>query len=550
MLRQLSIRNLAIIDRVEIEFGPGFNVITGETGAGKSVVLQAIELVVGRRASEHLIRTGAEALDVQAVFDLSMLPTAVRSALPDIVADDDELLISRTVTRAGKGKVLLNGNLATVKVLEDVSSRIINLCGQNHQVRLLDAAYHRELLDGFANNEEERRRYAESFSSWRTLRENLEAFNRSQEENATRHAELEMRVRELEPLGVRPGLRSELEQQVKEQGSAETVLELGQAVLRELGDEGALSASLRAVQGTLHELQRVSPPFQTLESDARSIAAALGELERDLVRTISRVTVDETKLAELRNRLAEVARLERKYRCDDAGLTVMLQEALAELAELSVPNRLHTLVEGEQRARDLMVQAATALTETRRRAGVALAKLVRAELKDLAMGDAEIQVVLEECQPSQHGCEGVEFMIAANRGEGLRPLKLVASGGELARITLVLKKLLREQSGINVLVFDEVDTGVSGRVARALGEKLRELARLSQVICITHLPQVASLADRHFLVSKGGSARTTSRIEHLTEGARVEEIARMLAGYEVTPSSRESARELLSSKPK
>ncbi|WKZ57011.1 MAG: DNA repair protein RecN [Bdellovibrionota bacterium] len=548
MLRALSIRNLAVIEKVDIEFAEGFSAITGETGAGKSVVLQAIELVIGRRASEHLIRSGAESLDVQAVFDLSSLPVPVRQSLPDIVAEGDELLVSRSVSRNGKSRVLLNGNLATVKVLEDVTSRIINLCGQNSQARLLEREYHRELLDDYAGNTLERARYEEAYARWREVSNRITTLRGAMASADKRREELEEIVKEIGGVKPRAGMRAELEREIRRHAGAENVLRIGQQLLAELGADATLWAGLRNVQNGLHELRRINEEFTEFEGRCRDLCTELRELESDLTRRLSSVCVDEESLEALRERLAELARLERKFKCDDAGLEDVLQNARQELDGLGGTEQLTELERAEEKWRAALESAARALSESRRKAGVTLAKAVRAELKDLAMPHAEIEVSLELAEYGPHGAESIEFLIATNKGETLKPLKLIASGGELARVTLVLKKLLRERSGINVLVFDEVDSGVSGRVARALGQKLRELAKLSQVICITHLPQVASLADQHFLVTKGGKDRVSSQIERLSDSARIEEIARMLAGYEVTPASRESARELLTSK--
>lgn len=547
MLRELHIRNLALIEEQVVPFRPGLNVISGETGAGKSMLLHAVELILGARPSVQLIRSGADALELDALFDLAALDEEVRRELPDI-ARADELLISRTLARSGKGKVFINGRLATVAMLEEVTSRLINICGQNQHVRLLQAAYHRELVDGFGDHGALLANYREVYDRWRALRRKIEELDRSRDAQERERRELESIVEDLEPLNVVAGERAELEARVRALSNAEHVT-AGAAQIAELcGSDEGLLAMLSTIGGRLSELTRLDPGLSPLSAHFGELRAGLLEFERDFTRYASQLSVDADTLEELRDRLAEIARVERKYRRPDAELVALLADAKRRLLDLADPRGAEELKLEAQQVERQLEQLSTQLSTARREAGSALAELAQRELAELAMPDTTLVVEVTHGAPGPDGGDVVELLLSTNRGEPVKPLRAIASGGELARITLVLKKLLRERSGVNVLVFDEVDTGVSGGVARAVGEKLRALAAHSQVICITHLAQVASLADAHLLVTKKVSDRTTSEVCLLSREQRVEEVARMLAGYRVTEAARESARELLSSK--
>jgi DNA repair protein RecN (Recombination protein N) len=552
MLVELSISNFAVVERGSISFGEGLNVLTGETGAGKSVVLHALEFILGRRAATHAIRTGADSLEVSALFDLSQVPGDVVAALPDIAKGnfpaDTELLLSRTLTAAGKNKVHINGRLGTVGLLEEIAGRLINICGQNQQLKLLDPSYHVSLLDGYAGHGELLGRYRERYAVWREATAALRGAEVRARTDAARQAELEELVRELSPLSLRPGLRSELEAEVKKQSHAENIIAGGQAIAEMCGAEGGALDHLARIAA---ELQRIAPFDVEIDDFNRrfqAIRTEFVEFEHDLSAHIRRVDVDEQALELTRGRLAEIARLERKYRTNDAGLSDLLRDAVEKLgpSETVSIERLEAAV---AEARTGLFDVGRELTRSREKAAAKLAKDVRSELREVAMEGATLEVRLAaETEASPLGLERAEILIATNPGEPVKPLKLIASGGELSRLTLVLKKVLRDRSGVNILVFDEVDTGISGSVARAVGEKLKALSRDSQVLCITHLPQVASLADAHFLVTKSSGKRAVSRIERLEDSAVVDEIARMLAGYDISTAARESARELLASK--
>lgn len=547
MLTDLQISNFAIISGQTVSFGPGLNVISGETGAGKSIILQAIELILGGRASAQVVREGSEALEVQAVFDLTSLPAEVRAELPEYVQGDD-LVVSRTVTDSGKGKVFINGKLASATLLTEVVGRIVSLCKQGQQMRLLDKGYHTEIVDLYGGLGELRISYRAAYDLWLKESEQLAELEKRVSEGEARREELLDRIKELSALPLRAGLRDELEQRVKLLKNSERVLESYQKVSEALSDEPGAISLLRVVAAEIEKIQQHDPGMAELAKSVEGLYAELVEIDRTVTRHANQVSVDDQELEKIEGELAELARLQRKYRVDDIGLVKLLDDYQRELTVIGDGEALKKI----RKQVDLHLRDAKLLAEqlSKQRHTVAdkLARLVEPELHELNMPGARLGAQFTPTPLGIHGLETLELMIATNKGEPLKPLRQVASGGELSRILLVLKKVLQERSGIHVLIFDEIDAGVSGSVARAVGEKLKALARHSQVLCITHLPQIASLADKHLLVEKQVGKRTVSVVRELNREEKIDEIARMLAGYQITAASRESARELLSSK--
>lgn len=547
MLLELHIRDLAIIEEQSISFGAGFNVITGETGAGKSLLLNAVALILGEKASQDLIRAGAESAEVQALFDLSQLSEAILAELPEY-ARGNELVVSRTISRSGRSKIYVNGRLATLALLEEISGKLINICQQSQHIRLLNSQYHLELVDNFAGNKSLRDQYAEIFTVWRDLKQRIEEYERRKRSSELRAVELAMIVEDLKAIDLRSGIRLELENDVKKLGNAEKILQGCQDVLFRLEGEAGAFQLLGGIAGQMQDLTRYDSGLQNYCDVFQNAYGDLQQVCVDLNKYADGISLDQEKLEQLRDQLAEIARLERKYRTNDAGLLELLEQSKNELEQLLGAEQIDQLKEKFARQQVELQSAAVRLRKSRQEAGVRLAELVERELQELNMAEARLEVLVENGDFSHSGADRLEIMIATNKGEPPNALRKIASGGELSRIMLVLKKILRERSGVNVLIFDEVDVGISGSVARAVGEKLRDLAQYSQVICITHLAQVASLADHHFLVKKISGERTVAQVNKLEEEQRVEEVARMVAGYKVTAASRSSARELLDNK--
>ncbi len=546
MLRELHIRNFAIIDNQSVSFGEGLNVISGETGAGKSIVLNAVELVLGARPKPHSVRSGAESLEVSALFDLTGLSPAMFESLPD-VARGDELVVTRSINNQGKGKVYINGKLSTVGMIEEIVTKIVNICGQNQHVRLLDPKYHLDVIDAFADNAELLAACADAFHTWATLDAELTERKDKSARRAIRQAEIEFLLEELAAVELRPGIRAELEAQLRSLDHGERILETGRGVQEMLTENDGAITILTKCLSELQGVARLDPQAEALVRQAEKAKELIFELDDSLLKYCKAIDIDEEKLGALRDHLAEVARLERKFKTNDEGLCLLRDKAKLELQELGDEQSLAALEKAAGVAKAKTEGLAETLSDRRHKAATRIAKTVSGELAELNMKGCKLAADFSKKDLGVNGHDRLELLISPNPGEDPKPLRQIASGGELSRITLVLKKVLRERSGVNVLVFDEVDSGISGAVARAVGEKLQALSKDSQVICITHLPQVASLADRHFVVEKVQGKRTNSHIREVSGEEKVEEIARMLAGYDITKAARESARELLSS---
>ncbi|NMC63376.1 MAG: DNA repair protein RecN [SAR324 cluster bacterium] len=544
MLRELYIKNFAIIEEQCISFAPGLNVISGETGSGKSIILGALDLALGGKAKSSLIRSGEESLEVSAVLDLSGMPEALLKELPEI-AQTDELAVARTLNLNGKGKIYINGKLASLAMLSEIMGKLVNICGQNQHVRLLDPKYHLELVDGFAANEKLLFRYQDLYRAFRKLEKLLSNFEEQKQKKEQRRELLEVIVSDLSTLDLFPGVREQLDTDVKRLANAEKLLMAAQSITQLFEEDSGIFSTLRKIGFQLSELRKLDENSATFQELFEAGKMNLEEFERELKRYVAGIELNEELLTQKREMLAQIASLERKYRTNDAGLVDLLERSKDELEDLSgVSNETELLVERDRIYNELSTVAGE-LSALRKSAGERIAKQVTKELGELNMKGASLEVFLMPEPLGINGLDRIEFRISTNKGEPKKALREIASGGELSRILLVLKKILRDRSGVNVLVFDEVDSGVSGSVARAVGEKLQMLAEYSQVICITHLAQIASLADHHLLVQKEIGKRAKSMIRELNSQERVEEIARMLAGHTITNASRDSARELL-----
>jgi DNA repair protein RecN (Recombination protein N) len=381
---------------------------------------------------------------------------------------------------------------------------------------------------------------------WSVRNAELQTVLELRRQGARRTEELEQIIADLgEVPQLRQGRRLELEAEVKRAGNIERLLSAGRRALEALGAEEGVTAGLREVAAALQEMHRFDPSVESVITQFEAAQGALAEGELALHRYVADLDIDEPRLEQLRSELSTMARLERKYRVDDAGLVELLHSAQQELRQLTEGDGVAVLQKTVEELRVRMMTVGMELRRVRSGAAEELCRAVAADLAELNMGDAVLEVRFSPCEPQPSGIDRIEFLISTNRGEPAAALQKIASGGELSRVLLVLKKILRERSGVNVLIFDEVDTGISGGVARSVGQMLREIAGQSQVVCITHLPQVASLSDRHFLVQKEVGARAVTVVKQLSESEKVDEIARMLAGYTITEASRASARELI-----
>jgi DNA repair protein RecN (Recombination protein N) len=389
----------------------------------------------------------------------------------------------------------------------------------------------------------------QSYLEWSEAHGRLEQLKKADESSAHKRDELIQITEEIGSLPhLKAGRRRELEAEIKRIGNSERLILTGQKTLQLLSGEDGLTSSLKEVSSALGEMARLDPSTEKIARDFESVRESLANSEFAVTRYVDGLDLDAGSLEQLREELSELARLERKYRVDDAGLAEYLVKAQSELQRLGAGSNISALEKEAAELFAVVQKRGKELRVARQKAAKQLEVAVSKDLAELAMGDASLEVRFGHIEPTAHGIDRVEFAISTNKGEPVGSLAQIASGGELSRVMLVLKKILREQSGVNVLIFDEVDAGISGGVARSVGRMLKAISSQSQVLCITHLPQVASLSDKHFLVQKEVGERTLTVVKALTDGEKVDEIARMLSGFKITDASRASARELIESR--
>jgi len=566
VIETLRIENLALVERVELEFGPGLNVLTGETGAGKSIVLGALGLLAGARAESEAVRSGADEAVVEAVFRIARLP-ALEAELRarGLDADLHELVVRRSVSAGGRSRAQVAGRLVPASTLAELLAGRLEISSQHGSQALLRPESHGELLDAFGGLEAERSAVAAGYAELRRLDHALAELESAREESARREDFLGFQVREIDEAKLVPGELAALAAERTRLAHAERLAAEAAAAAAGLAGEGAggdpESAPARdRVAEALRRLDaaaRIDPELGSLGERLRGVAAELADVAAELERYASGLEADPERLGGVEERLALLERLRRKYGPDEATILGFRERAAEELAAVAgTDQRLAALARERVGAAEGLARAAARLTQGRREAADRLARAVEPALHELALPGARFEVALEPAQAGPGlpcgpaGAEAPEFRFSANAGEAPRGLRRVASGGELSRLFLALKNVLRRADPGMVLVFDEVDAGIGGRVADRVGRVLEELAGEHQVLCITHLPQVAARGATHFRVEKlEQSGRTVVRVRRLAQRERVEEIARMAGGETVSDATRRHARELLRSRP-
>lgn len=558
MLRELRIQNLAIIDEIQLSFEAGMNVLTGETGAGKSIIMRAVALLCGARATPDLLRSDADEAAIEGLFELT---ENERGCLSDAgLEPDGEVLVRRVVSRSGKGKVYINGGLATTGLLAQLGSRLIHVYGQNEQALLLKPESHVDYLDDFGKLGSLRARHAESWSAARAAEAHLGRLLDSGESARQRLDLLQFQLHELRDANIGAGEEAQLQREREVQRHAERLSQTclqGEEAL--YSGEQAIAAALGRTLNQLHEAARIDPTFNETIELLRSAATNIDEAALQLRRAGGRLEHDPARLNEIEERLALISRLKRKYGGDADGLPTKLASFENELSMLETAGfDVASARVSAEAAAAAAWKIAGQLTQERTRAAAQLEKKVAQELAALGMRGAVFRVVFAApaagaATPPQattaglsaSGADQIEFYLSANPGEDPKPLARIASGGELSRIMLALKTLTAGAGEVPTLIFDEVDAGIGGAVAEAVGQRLRSLAASRQILCITHLPQIAAQTDHHFAVEKRvtkGRTRSTARV--LDTDERVAEIARML-GSEATAESRQYARKLV-----
>lgn len=547
MLRLLHIENIAVIEQAEIVFEDGFNVMTGETGAGKSIVIDAISAILGERAYRDMIRTGTSRAAVRAIFDrVPELPWFAENGVPY----DAETDIRRELTADGKNLCRVNGTAVTVGVLKKLGVQLINIHGQHDSAALFDEAQHLTVLDSFAEDEAERAAYAERYEAVRALRREIDRLSMDESEKLRRMESLQYQIDELTKAHLRPGEEEELEARRKLMQNAEKLsdgLHEASACLDGDSQTDGAATLLGQAERALARLARIDDQLAPLQETVADLMYRVRDCAEQVAEQVDALSFSEAELDDVEQRLDILHRLHRKYGPTCEEMLAYLEKAKNELDEIEFSSdRVEQLKKKLRAAEQMAQEAALVLRERRKRAGEQLSARICSELAELDMKKVEFSCVFTETELTPLGADAVAFYMTANAGEALKPLSKVASGGELARIMLALKNVLAERDRVPTLIFDEVDTGVSGRAAQRVAEKLLAVSRTKQVLCVTHLPQLAALADTHFRIAKReADGRTYTSVTPLDFEGRRQELARIIGGASITETTLQSAGEML-----
>ena len=547
MLSLLHIENIAVIESADISFDRGFNVLTGETGAGKSIVIDAISAILGQRAYRDMIRTGTNKASVRAVFtDVPELSWFAENG----VEYDSETIIQREVYLDGKNICRVNGQLVTVSILHKLGIQLINIHGQHDSASLFDETNHLTFLDDFSGNYQLRSEYSETFTAVSKLRREIERISMDEGEKLRRMETLKYQIEEIEKASLKAGEDDELEARRKVLQNSEKIADGLNDAVENLygGDDTDGAASLLAIaERALARISKFGDSISELHEKVADLmyqVQDVAEIARD-VRDDLAYSADE--LERIESRLDVIHKLRRKYGTTCADILEYLEKAKQELDEIEfADDHVEKLKKKLKKAEKEAWDAALALRENRKETAKKLSARILTELSQLDMPKVQFSCEFTELDLTSNGADAVAFYMSANVGEALKPMSKVASGGELARIMLAMKNVLAEQDKVDTLIFDEVDTGVSGRAAQKVAEKLRSVARNKQVLCVTHLPQIAAMGDVHLLIAKGErEGRTYTTVTPLDLEGRKRELARIIGGASITETTLKSAEEML-----
>ena len=547
MLRLLHIENIAVIERADILFEPGFNVMTGETGAGKSIVIDAISAILGERAYRDMIRTGMQKASVRAIFeDVAQYPWFAENGVPY----ESETTVQREIYLDGKNVCRVNGVPVTVSVLRQLGIQLINIHGQHDSASLFDENYHLSFLDSFACNEALLENYGEKYRNVVSLQREIQRLSMDESEKLRRMETLRYQIEEISRADLKAGEDETLEARRKMLQNSEKLSEgLQDAAVCLDGDEDSQGAAalLSEAERALARISRYDDSLSQLHDTASDLMYQIQDVAEQLRDRLYQLSYSADELEQIEDRLDTIHRLRRKYGATCEDILAFLASAQAELDEMEFSgDRLEQLKGKLERAQKDAWEAAYELREARKQASEQLTARILEELSQLDMKKVRFTCEFSETELTPAGADAVAFYMSANLGEALKPLNKVASGGELARIMLALKNVLAEKDHVPTLIFDEVDTGVSGRAAQRVAEKLHQVSKSKQVLCVTHLPQLAALADTHLLIAKGErDGRTFTTVEPLDLEGRKAELARIIGGANITETTLKTAEEML-----
>jgi DNA repair protein RecN (Recombination protein N) len=553
----LQVRDFAIVDRIDVEFEPGVTVLTGETGAGKSILVDALGLVLGERGNAQLVRDGAKRAEFAAEFDVSDLAN-VRAWLEEQALDlDEECLLRRVINADGRSRAFINGNSVPLSQLKSLGEHLLDIHGQHFHQSLSHRAIQRELLDHFGGLLEKRAATEESFATWKAVADRLRQLTEAESDRASRLDLLSFQLQELDVLALEPGEVDELQSERQKLQNSGRLAEGANGALQGLYENDTANANtlvadaVRRVESLLQYDRSLEPVLDTLKSAGIQVAEAAESLRR----YGDSIDMDPGRRDWVEERLDSIQTVSRKHRVAPADLLALVDKLRHEHDELShAEERGRELVLQADAAKNAYLERAKALSNDRRKASKTFASAVIDAMQGLGMPGGVFEVrltTLDDDAARPWGIDELDFLISANPGQAAQPLAKIASGGELSRMSLAIQVIASDGSAIPTMVFDEVDSGVGGGVAEMVGRRLQELGVSRQVLCVTHLPQVASLADQHIRVSKVTDGKTTrTRLHVLRKDERVEELARMLGGMEITQKTLAHAAEMLAGAPK
>jgi DNA repair protein RecN (Recombination protein N) len=555
MLTELSIRNFAIIDELNVTFTSGLNILTGETGAGKSILIGAVSLLLGDRASSDMIRSQEDTAMVEAMFNIGE-KSDLKEKLKEMgFLVGNELILKRIVSRTGKNRVYIDGQLATIGMLSAITENLVNICGQHEHQVILNAENHSDIVDEFGGLQLLKAEYAEMFDRYLFLKEKhskLLTMNKTRDE---RVEFLKFHLKEIDDAAVRVGEDEVLLDEKRILNSVQKLTEYARSAYESLyGKTGSVQEEIRGILANIREIKKIDKGLSLSEQDLDAVYYQLEDAAMTLREYIKNLSYDPARLEAIDDRVDLLGKLKRKYGRTLDDVLKKRNEIEDELVAISsVDEEIETISKEMETQKKEMLKKATLLSQQRRGSAAVLTKAIEDEIHALRMEKAEFKVVFGKPSSGQdtpvfnaRGIDEIEFYLTTNVGETAKPLNRIASGGELSRIMLAVKKVLAKAGSVGTLIFDEVDSGIGGAVAEDVGKKLRDVSQHHQIICITHLPQIACFGDTHYRVAKNISdERTVTSVDALSEEERLDEIARMLGGAELTKKTRAHAREML-----
>lgn len=548
MLTLLSLRDFILVRQLDLSFSPGFTVLTGETGAGKSILIEALALLLGERADANVVRAGTRRCEISAEFDLSRLPETRMWLDENDLADGDGCVMRRVIEVNGRSRAYLNGHLATLQQLREVAAVLVEILGQHAHQTLLQPKTQREVLDHYGNLNLLAAEVSEKYKAWQNSLSKLREWETNASELNRERVELEWQVHELQRLNLSESEWEELQQEHSRLSHAASLLEGGAFGMAILSDgETAVSGQLRRLVSRFRALAEFDATLVPIVESLANAEIHIDDAEHTLKQYLQRLDVDPARLAECEAKIEQVHTLARKYRAREADLPKLCQEKAERLAALQAEGTAETLATSVAQAKAAYFSAAETLSRKRSLAAKKLGLAVSTLMQDLAMTGGRFEVRLNPIvEGTSFGLEQVEFWVSIHKIMSPNPISKVASGGELSRLSLALHVAASDAARASCLIFDEVDVGIGGGVAEIVGSLLRKLARDRQVLCITHLPQVAAQGDTHWQVSKQtANGEVISEVTILSAQQRIDEIARMLGGIEITETSRKHAAEML-----